>query len=82
MCSTERCYPASMQNVQPVDERHYALLQRVQRVLLGVVVSEVVPQTPESVSEQLDLLCLQNTRENRHRSPSQNSRVGFNISIH
>lgn len=51
-----------MQNLQPVDERHYALLQRVQRVLLRVVVSEVVPQTPESIPEQLDLLSLQTHR--------------------
>lgn len=58
----EVAYPARMQNLQPVDERHYALLQRVQRVLLRVVVSEVVPQTPESIPEQLDLLSLQTHR--------------------
>lgn len=36
-----------MHNMQSVDERHYALLKGVQCVVLRVVVSEVVPQTPE-----------------------------------
>lgn len=55
-------YPARVQNLQSLDERHDALLQRVQCVLLRVMVSEVVPQTPESIPEQLDLLCLQTHR--------------------
>lgn len=60
-------YPACMQNMQSVDEWHYALLQCVQCMLLWVMVSEVVPQAPESISEQLDLLCLHtHTQEQKH----------------
>lgn len=61
-----------MQNMQPVDERHYALLQCVQCMLLWVMVSEVVPQTPESIPEQLDLLRLQT-----HQEQSQNDTKQF-----
>lgn len=47
-----------MQNMQSVNERHYALLQGVQCVVLWVVVSQVVSQTSKCISEQLHLLCL------------------------
>ena len=47
-----------MQDVQSVDERHYSLLQGVQCMVLRVVVSELVPQTPQCISEQLNLLRL------------------------
>lgn len=62
-------YPVCVQNTQPVHERHYSLLQRVQRVLLRVVVSEVVPQAPQRVSEQLHFVRLQSaTRSQQQRS--------------
>lgn len=51
-------YPLRMQNMQSVDERYYALLQGVQCMVLWVMVSQVVSQTPKRISEQLHFLCL------------------------
>lgn len=51
-------YPVRVQSVQSVNERHNALFQSVQGVLLRVVVQKLVPQTPQSILHQLDLLCL------------------------
>lgn len=59
-CVSVMCqYPVCVQNMQSVHEGHYSLLQRIQSVLLGVLVSEVVPQAPQRISEQLHLLRLQ-----------------------
>lgn len=57
-------YPVCMQNVQSVHERHDALLQGVQCVVLWVVVSEVVPQTAKWIPEQLNLLRLLTENKN------------------
>lgn len=56
-------HPVRMQNMQSVDEGYYALLQGVQCMVLWVLVSEVVPQTPECISEQLHLLRLLSQKE-------------------
>lgn len=56
-------HPVRMQNMQSVDEGYYALLQGVQCMVLWVLVSEVVPQTPECISEQLHLLRLLTQQE-------------------
>ena len=60
-------HPVRVQHVQPVDEGRDALLQGVQRVVLGVVLPQVVPQAPQSVSEQLNLLSL--LAEQKQKNP-------------
>lgn len=70
-------YPVCVQDMQSVHERHYSLLQRVQRVLLRVLLSEVAPQAPQRISEQLHLLRLQT----RHPSGKLESESLGNYSL-
>lgn len=48
----------AVQSVYPVHEAAHPLLQRVQRVVLGVMARETVPQTTQGLSDQLQLLPL------------------------
>lgn len=64
-----------MHDMQSVDEWDYALLQGVQCMVLRVMVSEVVPQAPQCISEELNLLCL--LTEHEHKKTFLSTAVCF-----